>query len=188
MSIFFFNVFSRFCPKHLVVFYILHFVLPFHTLLRFKLVTLATGKKKNQGSILTDFLYFFPWQKWWDFIESVTDNGYISLCSCLMWGLPSVGLNSREFSSDVMRSQAQNWESSAVFAQQLSDLLVVCVGVQRFVVLLILHLVFRAVSSALPPRGLRGAGLRRALLPPFCAPVLEPNLRAITISRTRRCW
>lgn len=140
-------------------------------------------------SILTAFLYlfFFLWQKWWDFIESVTDIGYILLCICIIWGLSSIGLNSREFSSDVVRSQAQNWESSAVFAQQLSDLLVVCVGVQRSVVLLVLHLVFRAVSSALPPRGLCGAGLRRALLPPFCAPVLEPNLRGITISRTRRC-
>ncbi len=48
------------------------------------------------GSILTAFLYlFFSWQKWWDFIESVTDNGYILLCICIIWGLSSIGLNSR---------------------------------------------------------------------------------------------
>lgn len=78
--------------------------------------------------------------------------------------------------SDV-RPEAQDGESPAVFAQQQPDLIVVRVGVQRSVVLLVLHLVLRGLAAPRPREaGLRGARFRRALLPPLGAPVLEPHL------------
>lgn len=79
--------------------------------------------------------------------------------------------------SDVVRPQAQHGEGPAVFAQQQADLVVVRVGVQRLVVLLVLHLVLGRVSALSALAGLRGARLRGALLPPLGAPVLEPHLQ-----------
>lgn len=79
--------------------------------------------------------------------------------------------------SDVVRPQAQHGEGPAVFTQQQADLVVVRVGVQRLVVLLVLHLVLRGVSARCTLTGLRGARLRRAFLPPLGAPVLEPHLQ-----------
>lgn len=78
--------------------------------------------------------------------------------------------------SDVMWSKAEYRESPAVFAQQQSYLLVVRVGIQRLVVLFILHLVLRGLPSLLTPHRLGGAGLWGTLLPPLGAAVLEPYL------------
>lgn len=80
--------------------------------------------------------------------------------------------------SDVVWPEAQDGESPAVFSQQQSDLVVVRVGVQGFVVLLVLHLVLRGLPALSRVACLRGARLRGALLPPLGAPVLEPHLSA----------
>lgn len=79
--------------------------------------------------------------------------------------------------SDVVRTEAEHRERPAVLPEQQADLVVVRVGVQRLVVLLVLHLVLRGLA-ALGHRvaGLCGAGLRGALLPPLGASVLEPHL------------
>ena len=79
--------------------------------------------------------------------------------------------------SDEARPQAQDRKGPAVFAQQQADLVVVGVGVQRLVVLLVLHLVLRGVAALGALTGLRGAGLRGALLPPLGATVLKPHLK-----------
>lgn len=78
--------------------------------------------------------------------------------------------------SDVVRPQAQDGERPAVFAQEQSDLVIVWVGVQRLIVLLVLHLVLRCIPSLPCVADLRGARLCGAFLSPLGASVLEPHL------------
>lgn len=86
-----------------------------------------------------------------------------------------------EYASYVVRPKTQDRESSAMLAQQQADLVIIGVRIQGLVVLLVLHLIVRGLAG-LPRVGLRGAWLRRALLPPLGAAVLEPNLQRKVLS------
>lgn len=58
-----------------------------------------------------------------------------------------------------VRPEAQDRESPAVLPQQQADLIVVRVGVQGFVVLLVLHLILRGFPALPRVACLRGARL-----------------------------